>query len=469
MKHVKNDDINNQFMIYHQNNRSLKGKINEFLLSLPAEVPHLICFTEHNLKDYELVNTHIPKYKLGANCCRKNLKQGGVCIYVHESLKFTNINLLKYSKEQDIEIAAIQLNIQRGKVIIICIYRAPCGNFEYFLNKLEIVLNSFHKHNSEFIICGDININYLESNNKKNQFDNLLGTYNLTGTVFFPTRIVNNSATLINNIFINNRRRYTIKPCLNGLSDHDGQFLTLLNLSIPCYSIKCIHTRRFDNNTIVDFQLLLSYEQWDNVFGKNNANEIFNNFLNTYLRCYYSSFTKKVIKTQHNYKQWITTGIKISCKRKRELLCRHSNDPNHKTYYKRYCKLLSKVILSAKKLHYNRIILNFNNKIITTWKIINHENGKPNHCKNTISLRIDNKEITNQNTIANIFNSYFPPIAESLNSGNNKHINVKEPNPISYLINSFCRPFPKMCWHYASTYEIGKIIKSLKSKKYWWM
>jgi len=25
-------------------------------------------------------------------------------------------------------------------------------------------------------------------------------------------------------------------------------------------------------------------------------------------------------------------------------------------------------------------------------------------------------------------------------------------------------PFPKMSWHYASTYEIEKIIKSLKSK-----
>ena len=80
------------------------------MLSLPAEAPHLICFTEHHLKYYELNNTHIPKYKLGANYCRKNLKWGGLCIYVHETLTF--------SKEQDIEIAVIQLNIQKQKVII---------------------------------------------------------------------------------------------------------------------------------------------------------------------------------------------------------------------------------------------------------------------------------------------------------------------------------------------------------------
>jgi hypothetical protein len=77
------------------------------MLSLPAEAPHLICFTEHHLKDHELNNTHIPKYKLDANYCRKNLKQGGVCIYVHKTLKFTYVSLLKYSKEQDIEITAI--------------------------------------------------------------------------------------------------------------------------------------------------------------------------------------------------------------------------------------------------------------------------------------------------------------------------------------------------------------------------
>ena len=133
----------------------------------------------------------------------------------------------------------------------------------------------------------------IESNNKKNQLDNLSGTYNLIDTVSFPTRIVNNSVTLVDNIFIDNRRSYTIKPCSNGLSDHDGQILILLNLPIPCSNIKYFHTRRFDNDTIADFQLQLSYEQWDYVFGNNNVNEIFNNFLNTYLTYYTPASLKK--------------------------------------------------------------------------------------------------------------------------------------------------------------------------------
>ena len=258
-----------------------------------------------------------------------------------------------------------------------------------------------------------------------------------------------------------------MQSCPNGLSGHDGQSLTLFNLSIPPQNRKLIHTINFDNNTVTDFQIQLSYEQWNNVSGNNNVNEIFNNFLNTYLRCHYSSFNKKTIKIPHDNNHWITTGIKTSCKKKRELfhLCRLNNNDAHLVdYYKKYCKTLSNVILTAKKLHYNRLILNSNNKIATTWKIINYENGKLSHGNNTLSLRIDNKEITNQHTIANIFNNYFLSIADTPNSGNNKHTNINEPNPISYLMNSFYQRFPKMKWHYTSTYEIGKIIKSLKSK-----
>jgi len=70
----------------------------------------------------------------------------------------------------------------------------------------------------------------------------------------------------------------------------------------------------------------------------------------------------------------------------------------------------------------------------------------------------------NQNKIANIFNKYFISIADAVNSDNSKHINTSMTNPISYLTNNLRRPFPKISWQYASTYEIEKIIKSLRTK-----
>jgi hypothetical protein len=63
---------------------------------------------------------------------------------------------------------------------------------------------------------------------------------------------------------------------------------------------------------------MLSYELWDDVFTNDNVNNIFNAFLNTYLKIFYQCFIKKnTPKLKHN--PWITHGIRISCKRKREL------------------------------------------------------------------------------------------------------------------------------------------------------
>ena len=86
-------------------------------------------------------------------------------------------------------------------------------------------------------------------------------------------------------------------------------------------------------------------------------------FLNTFLRIFYSSFP--VIKSKYSYKQkpWLTTVIRISCANKRKLYLtyRKSNDPNFKEYYEKYCRTLARVIMSAKELYNNKLLLKSNN------------------------------------------------------------------------------------------------------------
>jgi hypothetical protein len=130
------------------------------------------------------------------------------------------------------------------------------------------------------------------------------------------------------------------------LSDHDAQLITFKNITVSNNTFGPILARNINKNNIDEFQKLLSWEQWDNIFGNNNVNNIHN----TYLRCFYACFPKKEIKHNSINNKWITKAIMISCKRKRELLllCRHNDDLNLKIYYKQYCKILSKVIIAAK-------------------------------------------------------------------------------------------------------------------------
>ena len=97
-----------------------------------------------------------------------------------------------------------------------------------FLLKLDAIHQSLYTPMLHFIICGDININYLNESKNKNQLDNLLLSYNLASIINFLTRLQNTSVTAIDNIFIDVSQfeSYTVTPIINGVSDHDAQLLT---------------------------------------------------------------------------------------------------------------------------------------------------------------------------------------------------------------------------------------------------
>jgi hypothetical protein len=142
-----------------------------------------------------------------------------------------------------------------------------------------------------------------------------------------------------------------VHPLINGLSDHNAQVINLSNIlsTVPKHLFP--FTRRIDSNSVCKFTDLLSYENWEDVFLKNNVNVIFNNFLNTYLRILYASFVTIKIQESHKPKPWLITGIRISYASKQKLYVTHRNnkDPNYKEYYKKYYKILSSIIAAAKK------------------------------------------------------------------------------------------------------------------------
>ena len=99
---------------------------------------------------------------------------------------------------------------------------------------MENILNHFLQPNVTFLICGDLNINFLTKSNEALKLLNLMNTYNLTQVVDFPTRISNNTETLIDTIFVDISiyDEIEIKPFINGLSDHDAQIICLHKTNI---------------------------------------------------------------------------------------------------------------------------------------------------------------------------------------------------------------------------------------------
>ena len=79
----------------------------------------------------------------------------------------------------------------------------------------------------EYLICGDINTDYLIERSTKKNLASLKTMYNLLHTVNFATRIQNNSSTAIDNMFVDNSRinLSSVSPIINGLSNHDAQII----------------------------------------------------------------------------------------------------------------------------------------------------------------------------------------------------------------------------------------------------
>jgi len=168
---------------------------------------------------------------------------------------------------------------------------SPTGNFKYFLQNLGKVLKFLYTIALHIFICGDININYLAENVQKRQVNNLLLMYNVKYTVNIPTRISNKSASTIDNFFmdISRSKDFSVTPFPNDMSDHDAQIL-VFKLPIEIHQDKTKLIRKIHKHTISDFIYILNNETCDSVVDATDVNLMFNSFLNTYLRIFYSWF-----------------------------------------------------------------------------------------------------------------------------------------------------------------------------------
>jgi hypothetical protein len=104
----------------------------------------------------------------------------------------------------------------------------------------------------------------------------------------------------------------------------------------------------------------------------------FNTFLNIFFRLFEASFPIKTQKKVFENNEWITKGIKTSCRYKRELYlnCRSNDNQIMKIHYRKYCRILTQIIKEAKRMHYNKQLLESDNKVKVVWKIVKKETVK---------------------------------------------------------------------------------------------
>ena len=204
------------------------------------------------------------------------------------------------------------------------------------------------------------------------------------------------------------------------ISDHFPIF-TILNSKIhnQCPKTK-ISTRTINEVSVENFKNILSLTDWNDVLGKTITNESYDQFIKKFSLIYDDCFPIKVIeiKTKNLLSPWITKGIKKSSKRKQKLYEKFlkKKSPKNEKEYKDYKQLFEKIKKDSKKKYFQEKLSFYKNDIKNTWKTLKDVIGKAKineHCLPK-KIALENKEITDQKTIAEKRNEFYVNVGPNL-------------------------------------------------------
>ena len=313
----------NNFSILHLNARSLKAnftEINNYVGSLDKSFD-IIAISETWLdKSVNLNDFCIPNYNVTyTNRCDK--RGGGVLLYVNKDIHFKKLENYSVAINELLEIVTIELQIQGCKnVIISCIYRTPGSNIEQFTEYIETYMKSINS-NKTLYMCGDFNIDLLKHNNHKNTkvFLEMMYSYGMLPLINKPTRVTENSATLIDNIFTNNcfKSHYNAILCTD-LSDHLPIVCTT-ELGLKKNNPKVYkHIRQMKDENISAFKKALEVCKWDQILSCLDVNEAYTMFLSIFKNLYDTHFPIKKVSVSNSidHKPWMSKSLINACKKK---------------------------------------------------------------------------------------------------------------------------------------------------------
>jgi hypothetical protein len=410
----------------------------------------------------EISSLNLPGFSVVNSFCRSAHKNGGVIILARDEVAFmladhgSHAALDDINTECEFESAIAKIIIGDGSIFIVTAYRSPLGNFQLFLSKLGSMLDVLigSCESSRIILTGDFNCDMLSNTRNREDFVNLLRSFNLFNNVSSPTRCTNHTRTLLDDIISNiDPNLITTKVISSDISDH---YPVLSKFSIiQNTSAKFCTMRYFTESNKASFLSSLSAESWTDVLSASDFNDKFNLFHDKFLYYFDISFPlmSKKLSPNKTRNTWITNEIRELSVTLRDLAasCKHNQNPELKRRYNALKAYYRKIINAAKRTYNDSRVLNSNNKSREIWRIINSYKSNSHLNSSFTSVVESGKVITDMTILASRFNDHF---AKDLSSRN-------IPTSTNYPSASFCSSlFLSPC----TEKELTSIVNQLGSK-----
>ena len=462
--------------IIHFNIRGLLSKLSQLqelisTLSHSNKKPDAILLCETLLSDAKQNLCYVDSYTLITN--NRNSRGGGLAIllrndFQYKRLKEKEINITKEFESLIIEITP--LNNSKPISILAEIYRNPQSSERLSIDRYQDILNRLDNDNKDIIIGTDQNMNLLKVNEKPiiNDLLTTFTTHAYKPTITKPTRVINGSATLIDNIYFKSRSHKPTQSFIiqTDISDHFPTLLLCQNKHIPDpYKAERPPSRIINERNLPLILTDLHATTWNHLRADtlDNAYDKFSATITSTLNKHAPLKTKTSSNKHPTPSPWLTNDIRAVIKRKDKLHKRSMHLPRDHPITQQYLVLVAEVNRlrrSAKRTYYFNKLNRHIKDMRATWHTLNEVIGKP--CKQDTMihrLTIDNEEITCPQRIAKEMNDFFAHVGEN-QSILTQH-NITEP-----FTNFLHNAHPHSIYMTPTTeLEIHNITMRMKSKR----
>lgn len=411
-KSLTESENQSPFSILHTNVRSLRRNIDNLQVHLLDELDYqfsVIGITETKITNSSGLdfNARLSNYQF--EYVPTPLSCGGVGMYINNCLKF---KVLERTSKEAFQALWIEIESPKSKNIVCGVIYRQHNDPEQFLQYLDMTLEKLSSSDKVVYLMGDFNIDLLkcEISDYSHNFLLSLQCYSFFPVIDKPTRVYNNSATIIDNIFVNRfDHKISGGNIVSDISDHYSQFCFIHSLTPKNLTTK-YKIRDYSNFSEECFINDVSETDWDNSMANGSVDKCFSSFynkLNKLINKHAPFKTLSKRKAKQFSKPWITKGLRKSIKIKNRLF--YSGDILKYKLYRNRIVSLSRL---SKRLHYEAYFTANLKNMKKTWEGINELLNSQRKTKQVSALQRPNKSGLTQNPseITNIFNQYFASI-----------------------------------------------------------
>ena len=330
-------------------------------------------------------------------------------------------------------------------MIIGVVYRPPNTDLQNFIDIISNWTSPINSSKTLNFYLGDYNLNLLSYSlhNPTASFIDLIYSNSYMPLINKPTRITNQSMTLIDNIYTNCTHNNIERGIFfTDISDHLPIFCIVNSLNNNKPPVEFISKRIYSTKNFHKYNEMLTNEDWSSpIMCSNDPQDAFTIFHSTICKFHNKCFPLQKIKLGYKTKKpWLTQELKNMIEIKNKLFYQSKSNPTKEPIYKKFRNSVNNKLHKAEREHYHKLLMKNKNNLSKSWKIIKdviNKNKKSNLLPE--KFLINNKDIHNKQEIADAFNKYYVNIGPNL-SRNSTDVNIsamqymKEPNPFQIIL-----------------------------------